>query len=199
MVRVRVGPDERDAALKNATVRDGSNCRVSIPQDPGQAGLTQVKYLIRQLSGYSVKATPETGNKVVRCEPFASQVNVGNVLMLKADWNTALVSEMRMFPNGTFDDQVDALSRAFGALLESSQVQIIWPDGSGYLGGRQMALSNLMRGLPSAVLQAMIEPETLDVCGRCSSLDRDCGYCRQRNLYVVAKDPACPIFVAGCP
>ena len=59
----------------------------------------------------------ETGDKVTRAEPLAAQVNVGNVLMLRGPWNEPLIEEMRLFPNGAFDDQVDALSRAFGELL----------------------------------------------------------------------------------
>jgi phage terminase large subunit-like protein len=51
---------------------------------------------------------------------LAAQVNVGNVLMLKAPWNDRLINEMRMFPNGANDDQVDGLSRAFEALMGGS-------------------------------------------------------------------------------
>lgn len=117
MERQRVGPDERDAALKNTADRDGKLTHVSIPQDPGQAGKTQVLYLTRKLAGYPVTASPESGDKITRAEPFAAQVNVGNVLMLRGGWNDALIEEMRMFPNGANDDQIDALSRAFEHLI----------------------------------------------------------------------------------
>lgn len=117
MVRLRAGPDERDRALLNTATRDGANVRISIPQDPGQAGKTQALYLARQLAGFPVHTSPETGDKVTRAEPFAAQVNVGNVLMMRGPWNDALLDELRMFPNGAFDDQVDGLSRAFAALI----------------------------------------------------------------------------------
>ena len=91
--------------------------RVSIPQDPGQAGKTQVLYLTRGLAGFNVITSPESGDKVTRAEPLASQINVGNVLMLRAPWNDELINEMRMFPNGKNDDQVDSLSRAFSELI----------------------------------------------------------------------------------
>ncbi len=97
--------------------RDGRGVRISIPQDPGQAGKTQVLALTRMLAGHQVKSSPETGDKVTRAEPLASQVNVGNVLLLRGEWNDALIEEMRLFPNGAFDDQIDALSRAFAELL----------------------------------------------------------------------------------
>lgn len=118
--RLRAAPDERDAALRNTAALDTVATRISIPQDPGQAGKTQVLYLTRELVGYTVESSPESGDKVTRAEPFASQVNVGNVVMLRGDWNRALIEEMRMFPNGTFDDQIDALSRAFSVLIPNA-------------------------------------------------------------------------------
>lgn len=124
MVRVREGPDERDATLRATAMRDGRACLISIPQDPGQAGKTQISYLTKQLAGYRVQTSPETGDKVTRAEPFAAQVNVGNVLMLRASWNETLMDEMRLFPNGKHDDQVDALSRAFSNLIGKAPMQI---------------------------------------------------------------------------
>jgi predicted phage terminase large subunit-like protein len=117
MVRVRVGPDERDAMMLNTAKRDTFATRISIPQDPGQAGKTQIAYLTRQFTGFRVHSSPESGDKVTRAEPLAAQVNVGNVLMLRGSWNDALIDEMRMFPNGTFDDQIDGMSRAFSELI----------------------------------------------------------------------------------
>lgn len=120
IVRDRLGVDDRDAALLNTAKRDGTAVKISIPQDPGQAGKTQALYMTRALSGFSVEATTESGDKVTRAEPLASQVNVGNVMMLRAPWNDALVAELRVFPNGANDDQVDGLSRAFNGLITTN-------------------------------------------------------------------------------
>lgn len=117
MERDQLGPDDRDSLMRNTAARDGRGVRISIPQDPGQAGKTQVLALTRMLAGHQVKSSPETGDKVTRAEPLASQVNVGNVLMLRGAWNDDLIEEMKLFPNGAFDDQIDALSRAFAELL----------------------------------------------------------------------------------
>ena len=121
VVHGQFSADERDTALKNTAKKDGSGVYISIPQDPGQAGKTQALYLTRQLAGYPVKATPESGDKVTRAEPFAAQVNVGNVLMLRAPWNDAATNEMRMFPNGRHDDIVDGCSRAFSELIDTAE------------------------------------------------------------------------------
>lgn len=193
MVRIRVSPDERDAALVNTAARDTDHCRISIPQDPGQAGLSQVKYLVRSLSGYSVKATPETGNKVVRAEPFAAQINVGNVVMLKADWNDALINEMRMFPNGTFDDQVDALSRAFSLLIGNEPTQMWFPDTGKSLNPVQAKIAKDMPGIPSGVIDALADPLEGTVCGNCSAFDA--GTCNDRGFVVKPLDAGCFNFI----
>lgn len=122
MVRVRQGPDERDATMLSTARRDGFQTKVGIPQDPGQAGKTQVTYLTRQFAGFTVVTSPESGDKVTRAEPLAAQVNVGNVLMVRGNWNDALIDEMRMFPNGNTDDQIDALSRAFSELIGGNHI-----------------------------------------------------------------------------
>ncbi|MDE1905353.1 MAG: phage terminase large subunit [Rhodospirillales bacterium] len=117
VVRGQEGVDERDATILNTAGLDGKQARQSLPQDPGQAGKTQILYLTRSLAGFRVVSSPESGDKVTRAEPFAAQVNVGNVMMLRAPWNQDLINEMRMFPNGAHDDQVDAGSRAFAELI----------------------------------------------------------------------------------
>lgn len=126
--RGQYGADERDKVLRNIAVRDGVKTRISLPQDPGQAGKSQVLYLTRQLAGFSVSASPESGDKVTRAEPFAAQVNVGNVLLLDdGTWDTAaFLNEMKMFPNGRNDDQIDACSRAFNELMDTRTGMLDW-------------------------------------------------------------------------
>jgi len=116
IVRLRGGPETVEAALLNTAKRDGPGVRIRIPQDPGQAGKSQAANFTKLLAGYTVTAKPVSGDKITRGEPFAAQVNVGNVMMLRAEWNDALVSEKRVFPNGSHDDQVDAGSDAFDEL-----------------------------------------------------------------------------------
>jgi len=117
IARFRRGPDERDTAMLNTAKLDGHGTRIDLPQDPGQAGKSQVQYLVKMLKGFRVNTSPESGDKITRAEPLAAQVNVGNVSLLSGDWNRGLIEEMRMFPNGAHDDQVDALSRAFNSLI----------------------------------------------------------------------------------
>jgi predicted phage terminase large subunit-like protein len=114
--RFRGGPDDVKARVYTTARQDGSGVRISIPQDPGQAGKAQVLDFTRALSGFRVESSPETGDKATRAAPVASQVNVGNLALVKGEWNRAFLDELGSFPAGVKDDQVDALSRAFAAV-----------------------------------------------------------------------------------
>ena len=52
---------------------------------------------------------------------MASQVEAHNFAMLRASWNHGFLEELRDFPFGRKDDQVDALSRAFNMLTEAGK------------------------------------------------------------------------------
>lgn len=117
VVRMRGGPEQVESIIKATAVADGMQVPIGLPQDPGQAGKSQVLAMTRMLTGWKVLSSPETGSKETRASPFASQVNGGNVSMVKAPWNAALIEELRDFPTGRKDDQVDALSRAFAMLI----------------------------------------------------------------------------------
>lgn len=112
---------KRDAYIKATASGDGmGRVKQSIPQDPGQAGKGQVAAFAALLAGHVLHFSPETGDKVVRARPLASQVNAGNVLMLRGPWNDDFTGELRLFPNGAVNDQVDAASRGFNELLAPS-------------------------------------------------------------------------------
>jgi len=115
----QLGPDGVEKRIKQTAEMDGKSVAIRLPQDPGQAGKAQAKSFIKMLAGFSVKAEIVSGDKITRAQPFAAQVNVGNVRMLRGAWNKPLIEEMRNFPNGKHDDQIDAGSDAFNELLEA--------------------------------------------------------------------------------
>jgi predicted phage terminase large subunit-like protein len=118
VIRFRRGPAGVAAEIRAAAERDGAEVAIGLPQDPGQAGRAQVMYLAQSLVGYRVNATPETGAKEVRARPVATHLERGLLSMRRAGWNASLLDEIAQFPHGPKDDQVDALSRAFGMFLE---------------------------------------------------------------------------------
>ena len=119
--RARASPHEVEEMITSCAQADGRRCAISIPQDPGQAGVAQKGRLASLLHGYNVHFSPETGDKADRAIPFAAQVEAGNVFVVAAPWNDALFAEAVLFPNSEFKDQVDALSRAYAWLLSHQE------------------------------------------------------------------------------
>ena len=71
---------------------------------------------IRNLAGYTVIGHRPTGDKAVRAEPFAAQVQGGNVLLHAGPWQEDFIEEAESFPNGPHLDQIDAAAMAFNHL-----------------------------------------------------------------------------------
>lgn len=110
--------------LRAKAESDGRQCWQSIPQDPGQAGKSQVTELTSLLSGYLIHSSPESGDKVTRAQMIAAQANAGNVRVVDAPWTEAFLSELALFPDSFWKDQVDALSRAYARALELATVPV---------------------------------------------------------------------------
>ena len=116
VARIQGTPRQVEELIVSTAQRDGTKVVVAIPEDPGQAGKSQMSYLTRQLAGFQVIASRETGSKATRAMPLASQIEAGNFSTLRSDWTKTLIDELREFPWGKKDDQVDALVRAFTTL-----------------------------------------------------------------------------------
>ena len=115
IVRGQWESNYRDGRIR--TTADLDNCIVRFPQDPGAAGKTESKRLVRMLAGHNVRSRQVNGDKPTRAAGFASQLNAGNVRMLRAPWNAGLVSRLDSFPTkGIPDDEIDALADAFNEL-----------------------------------------------------------------------------------
>lgn len=116
MVRIRGTPSEVERLIQNIASQDGPGTTIDLPQDPGQAGKAQVRYLIGQLSGYNARSSLESGAKETRAEALSAQAEAGNVKLVRGDWNRLFIEEAALFPNSDYADQIDACSRAFHRL-----------------------------------------------------------------------------------
>jgi predicted phage terminase large subunit-like protein len=116
--RIQGTAADAERLIVNTASQDGVTVTGSLPQDPGQAGKAQAQYLVRQLAGYTYKATPESGDKETRALPLAAQAEAGNVLLIRGEWNRDFLAELETFPMGKFKDQVDAATRAFAELVK---------------------------------------------------------------------------------
>jgi predicted phage terminase large subunit-like protein len=125
---------EREAVIKSTAAMDGKGVPIWVEQEPGSGGLESAENTIIGLAGYSVQKDRVTGDKVTRAQPLAAQAEVGNVRLLKGEWNRAFVDEAKLFPHGKYLDQVDAAAGAFNKLALAPAPRRLAPAGS-LLGG----------------------------------------------------------------
>jgi len=113
--------DEREAIIRETAVADGINVQVFFEQEPGSGGKESAEATTRNLAGFVAAPDAPKGNKVYRADPYSVQVNIGNVYLLRGDWNREFIEEHRNFPFSTYKDQVDAASGAFAKLTFPKQ------------------------------------------------------------------------------
>lgn len=122
--RFKGSPGEVERKLKNIASQDGPQTMVSIPQDPGQAGLYQKTAFAKLLREFNVRFSPETGSKEQRAEPVSAQAEAGNVKIVKRPWNGPFMDEITVFPLSKYKDQVDALSRLYSVLIKKRKRKV---------------------------------------------------------------------------
>lgn len=115
--RFQLSSEGREQIIKSTAHADGTSCTVYVEQEPGSGGKESAQGTIRNLAGFSIYADRPTGDKIFRADPFSVQVNNGNVMMLRGDWNHDFTEEMKFYPFSKYKDQVDAGSGAFNKLV----------------------------------------------------------------------------------
>lgn len=131
MVRGQWDSATREKIIRDTAKGDGVKTEVVVEQEPGSGGKESAENTIRNLAGYRVKADRPSGDKTLRADPLSTQINVGNVYMVKGPWNADCLGELRYFPRSTYKDQTDALSGAFNH-LNKNRIR-----GGGLLAGRK--------------------------------------------------------------
>lgn len=116
VVRGQWAAPKREKAIKQTAETDGRDVRIWIEQEPGSGGKESADATIANLAGFTCRAERATGDKAVRAEPYSVQVEAGNVLLLKGEWNKQFIEEHKTFPVGRYKDQIDAASGAFNRL-----------------------------------------------------------------------------------
>ncbi|TIN80715.1 phage terminase large subunit [Mesorhizobium sp.] len=118
--RGRWSPGEVETKLRNIATHDGLEVTIRTPQDPGSAGKADAATKTKLLAGYAVKVETVTGDKATRAKPASAQAEAGNVKLMRGRWNETFLDEVCSFPNGQFDDQVDAFADALNELALGS-------------------------------------------------------------------------------
>ena len=101
-------------------------------QEPGASGVQAIDYYRREvLKGFDFHADKKASSKVLRTAPLASAAEAGNVRIVQGNWNEEFLDEFEVFPQGTHDDQVDAVSGAFEKLNFGGEAMMV-PKPKGF-------------------------------------------------------------------
>ncbi len=116
--RGRWDTEERERIIKITAEADGKEVVVGLEQEPGSGGKESTEGSVRHLAGFKIHTDRPTGTKEDRADQYSVQMNWGNVMILRGDWNYEFVDEHRFFPFSTYKDQVDGGSGAFNYLTK---------------------------------------------------------------------------------
>lgn len=126
IARMRSEDAEVQRAVRHHAEEDGRPCPVYIEKDPGQAGKSQVATYARTvLQGFAcyggdTKIAGKAAAKEVRARPVAAAVGNDLVRIVENCPNLIeFLDECSIFPNGTHDDCIDALSGAHNKITLS--------------------------------------------------------------------------------
>lgn len=127
--RVRGPPAEVEALIKQTAILDGKT-RVYMEQEPGSSGVEAIDYYSRHvLKSHAFWGVKTTGSKSERAAPVSSAAEAGNIRIIEGAWNGDFLDEIEAFPQGSHDDQVDALSGAFAQLVGKGDRMKAWKFG----------------------------------------------------------------------
>lgn len=119
VVRGQWSAGRREDIIKQTAQADGRRVHIWIEQEPGSGGKESAEATIRNLSGFKVEAEKVTGSKEMRADPYAVQMEGGNIWCLSRPWTQDFISEHKTFPVGKYKDQIDAAAGGFSKLAET--------------------------------------------------------------------------------
>ncbi len=119
-------PDGTKKAVYASAEGDGHGVSVWMEQEPGSSGVIVITDYRKMLSGFVFNGEKATGPIEVRASPFLAACEMGNIFMVKGDWNRALIDEVNAFPDGEHDDQVTALALGYNKLVLGMHGSLVW-------------------------------------------------------------------------
>lgn len=116
VVRGQWGATNREKVIRQTADIDGRSVEIWIEQEPGSGGKESAESTVKNLAGYIIRSERPTGDKAVRAEPYAIQVEAGNVDVVDSEWTREFIDEHKTFPFSKYKDQIDSASGAFNKL-----------------------------------------------------------------------------------
>ncbi|MCE7697861.1 MAG: hypothetical protein K8E24_003155 [Methanobacterium paludis] len=118
VVRFRGSPGTNRTTIRKTAERDGSDIEIFMEEEGGSSGKDTIDtYRTEVLHGFNFHGIRSTGSKHLRAIGVAASVESQETAFVKdSTWNGNLFLEMRAFPYGSHDDQVDTLSGSYNKL-----------------------------------------------------------------------------------
>jgi predicted phage terminase large subunit-like protein len=113
----QIDPAATDTAMKNTAKQDGVETSIVFEQEGGASGKRDAHYIVTMLAGYDVRGLPPQGDKITRAKGLAAQALAGNVKLLRGSWNERWLNHMHGQPDLDHDDEMDAASGMYNALV----------------------------------------------------------------------------------
>lgn len=125
VVHGRWAAAERNRIIKGQARLDSikyAEYKIVLEQEPGSGGKESGEISVKDLGGYNVEAKVTRGKDLdERSEPYAVQVQSGNVYLVAGDWVEGFIAEHEVYPNGDHDDRISAAALAFNELELGSE------------------------------------------------------------------------------
>jgi predicted phage terminase large subunit-like protein len=120
VVRGQWSPGTCEEILRQTAVLDGSHTAIRMEQEAGASGKAMIAHYAKNVFvGFDFRGVSPTGSKELRAQPLSAAAEAGNVRVLSAPWNAAMLDELELFgADCPHDDQVDSLSGAFSCIAE---------------------------------------------------------------------------------
>jgi predicted phage terminase large subunit-like protein len=120
VMRLQASAHKVEQRIRQTAEHDGRDVAIHFEEEPGSAGKTVTDHYSRHiLPEFTVGSTRPTGSKLHRARPLSARAERGDIQLVEAHWNEALLAELEAFPDGTHDDQVDALAGAYTRLTQN--------------------------------------------------------------------------------
>lgn len=121
MIRGQWEAPARDRKIEGAAIRD----KVTVVLETVAGFKDTATRLKQKLHGVTrVARDAKAVDKAIRAEDVEPVVEAGNVCLVRGGWNKDFLDELRDFPDGVHDDQVDAVTGAFAHLWRRPDVWV---------------------------------------------------------------------------
>lgn len=104
--------------IREYGLSDGIHTRIALEGGGPQKGLGESLRNEKLFAPFSIDIIPAMADKVARAQYWVDKLGINKIYLVIDDYIKPFVSECEAFPYGKHDDQVDAVSLAFFALME---------------------------------------------------------------------------------